>query len=159
MNDILQFPKIKAWPCNLNDTSSLDIFSPHQCEKEIKETFRDHLNSMFIAHRYKYPIAPKDLYIVPFSQEMEARKLGLSFAEFSALWLPSVASSILKIRQMMPDELKDSPIVAWDNNFSTFKGNRILHVDPGFGEVLFVMPQRNGYGRPPDDWQFLAELR
>jgi hypothetical protein len=155
----IPFPKIMAWPCNLDNTTLLDILSEHQCAGRIKEEFVQHIESWFLLHRRPYPKESKEFYLVPFSHYREASELGIRPAKFAMLWLPSVAAKITKIRELVSEELKEMPIVAWEKGFSCLKGGRFLYFDPGLGEVLFNFAKPEDHFDFPRNWQYIGELQ
>ena len=156
MNEKIPFPVITAVPCNLDNVWILDAFSESECNPDIIFKFRKHIINAHRAHGYIYPTEPKELYVVPFSQIRESRQLGLRPPQFAMLWLTSIAIDIHSGIERVPQELMESPIVAWDNEFSILEGNKVLHLDPGLGKVLFVMSSNLGFDFNPN-WQFLAE--
>ena len=156
MDTKFSFPKIMVAPCNLENAWILDAFSESECNPDIIFEYRNHIINAHNAHGYIYPTESKELYIVPFSQIRESRQLGLRPPQFAMLWLPSIALDIHSGIQAVPQELMESPIVAWDNEFSILEGNKVLHIDPGLGKVLFVLSPNKGY-LYNSNWQFLAE--
>ena len=152
------FPKVTLTPCNEIDMSILDSLGNDICDSSIKKVFREHVLDYCKAHRLKFPTETKEFSIVPFGSFREAcTDYNLYFPEYAALYLISVALNVRKIRSVVPEHLKDSPIIACDNNFSFFTNQRlVLAVDLSWEEAQFVFWKDQRYDFNPK-YQFLAE--
>lgn len=153
----IPFPKITLNPWNLKDSSILEALPNRVCQLEIKDIMIRHISDYYKAHRPNFPTEPKEFYVIPFSASRMLDELELQQANFSALYLPSIA--LLQENGEIPEEISESAIVAWDFNFSIFTNQGFaLAVDLSMSFPTFIFWERisSGYGFNPN-YYFLAE--
>ncbi|MBU0611950.1 hypothetical protein KKA39_02685 [Patescibacteria group bacterium] len=142
----IPFQKITLRPFNLNDQTTLNALGEKICPPETKRILIDHINTCYVAHRFKYPQKPKEFYIIPFlGMHKTFENFSLKPPEFACLWLPSVALNAEQIIADAPEDLKEwLSIIAWDYcSFSIFRSNHVLVADLSMGFPTFVLWENN----------------
>jgi hypothetical protein len=132
------FKKLLLTPYDLDD-----IIRPHiglqpdwlllileEIEKQTSECFR--------AHRYIYPKAEKEVYIVAIKNYREAVEQSLQFLDYGVLYLVDIVKHIKTIQSWNPNTGDPGCIVAYDDLISKFSPGKILGVDVSMGDPLFL---------------------